>query len=423
MLTMSEIIKNNNTNLDLLQIKELELNALVDITQSINNNVEEDKLYAIYNFTLKGSLHVKKSALFVFDKEEWQRKTISDAKILFTPDKLELKVLQNITETTHLNSLNLKDNIYKEFTWVVPIQYKDKRLAYLFLYTDSFITEESPLHQSIVRFVETLTSIVIVALENKKLIKEQVGQAALKKEMEIAKQVQTLLFPKHLPYEKHLKIKATYFPHALIGGDYYDYIPLKDDKFILCIADVSGKGIPAALLMSNFQASLRTLVRQTQDLKKIIEELNYQIYQNALGEHFITFFIGLYDRKNKNLSYINAGHNPAFLLNITKKESILLDKGTTILGIFHPLPFLEENSIEDLSDFYLFNYTDGVTEVNNPEGEQFGAERLFKFIESMQTVEPPEIHSHLVSKINLFKKNIPFPDDITMLSCKVESQK
>ena len=115
-----------------------------------------------------------------------------------------------------------------------------------------------------------------------------------------------------MPYNKRVKIKATYFPHDLIGGDYYDYIPVDKKRFIICIADVSGKGIPAALLMSNFQASLRTLIRQTNDLKEIVSELNHLTYENAQGEHFITFFIAMYDKSKHTLTYINAGHNPAF---------------------------------------------------------------------------------------------------------------
>src|SRR5690606_1346513 len=126
--------------------------------------------------------------------------------------------------------------------------------------------------------------------------------------------------------------RASYFPHQTVGGDYYDYVRLPEDKFLVCIADVSGKGIPAALLMSNFQASLQALVRQTTDLDYIIRELNFLVKQNSGGERFITFFAAIYDLKKRRLTYINAGHNPPLL--ISGGKILLLEQGTTVLGAF-----------------------------------------------------------------------------------------
>ena len=120
------------------------------------------------------------------------------------------------------------------------------------------------------------------------------------------------LFPKELPYGKDLKIFSSYEPHKMVGGDYFDYIPIDENQFLICIADVSGKGIPAALLMSNFQASLRTLIRQTTKLEKIVRELNYQILQNSNGESFITFFVAIYNKTLKDKSHVMAKHMDRF---------------------------------------------------------------------------------------------------------------
>src|SRR5690606_27643059 len=131
----------------------------------------------------------------------------------------------------------------------------------------------------------------------------------------------------------------------------------------ICIADVSGKGIPASLLMSNFQASLRTLVRQTNDLKEITRELNFVIKENAKGERFITFFVAAFDIKNKTLRYINAGHNPPVLV-WEDKSMQLLETGTTVLGAFDKLPFIEEEQLMIKAPLLLFSYTDGLTEAS-----------------------------------------------------------
>jgi sigma-B regulation protein RsbU (phosphoserine phosphatase) len=400
---------------------ELELNAILEITRAINNNASEESLYMMYKFTLRGNLNIEKLALFVWD-EKWHCKVSFGHSKAFIGAVLETQALREVKEITQTEGLNFDNEAFKEFEIVIPVFHKDNILAYVFLnkYHTALNGENPTTHEVDTRFVQTLSNIIIVAIENKKLVRKQIKQEAFKKEMEIAKSVQSLLFPKKLPYGKELQIKATYFPHDLIGGDYYDYIPLSYTQFILCVGDVSGKGVPAALLMSNFQACLRTLVRQTNNLKQIVEELNYLIYDTARGEHFITFFICLYDKAKHTLTYINAGHNPAFLYDFNTNQSQMLESGTIVLGSLRPLPFLIETTLNNLKNFFLFNYTDGVTEVINPEQEQFGIDRLIEFLKSRKKVELSEIHGQLVSRISNFKKEMAFVDDITLLSCRVE---
>ncbi len=240
----------------------------------------------------------------------------------------------------------------------------------------------------------------------------------MRKELEIASDVQHFLFPDVLPYGPRLKIEASYLPHDRIGGDYYDYIPLNKNQFLICIADVSGKGIPAALLMSNFQASLRTLVRQTPNLREIVEELNFQVLENAKGEKFITFFAGIYDHTLKTLAYINSGHNPPALLRNNTLE--WLKEGSTVLGAMHPLPFINEGFVTDLDDFILFCYTDGLTETTNETDEEFGEERLMKFFQQENTTDLKKIHADIIQALDKFKGGRKYHDDITLLSCKID---
>ncbi|MDX2305890.1 MAG: GAF domain-containing SpoIIE family protein phosphatase [Microscillaceae bacterium] len=396
---------------------ELELNSILEITQAINNNEPEQSLYKIYMFILRGNLRVERLALYVLD-EQWNCKVNFGTKANFNHVELETTAFESVYDLSEMAKLSFENHDFYEFDLVIPVLHKDRVLAYVFV--NQYFSGSSFQEKVDIRFVQALTNIIIVAIENKKLVRRQLRQEAFKKEMEIAKKVQSNLFPKKLPYNKNVKIKATYFPHDLIGGDYYDYISVDKKQFIICIADVSGKGIPAALLMSNFQATLRTLIRQTSDLKQIVSELNHLIYDNAQGEHFITCFIALYDKSKHTLTYINAGHNPAFLFNFKNNVQLLLDSGTTVLGAFSPLPFLKETTINGLSNFFLFNYTDGVTEVINPENEQFGHERLESFLTTRKKIELGEIHGNLIARINNFKKSEKFVDDITLLSCRVE---
>jgi phosphoserine phosphatase RsbU/P len=393
-------------------LKELELNSLLEITQAINNNLAEASLYKIYHFTLLGNLKVKKLALYVME-DEW------DCKLSFGVGNKKIPKLpacyQNLPEEVELDS---NEPFWSEFHMVFPVQHKEKLLAVVFLgKQDDAQTEQGVSHN--LTFIKALTNIILVAIENKKLARRQLEQEAYRKELEIARQVQTFLFPKNLPQLEKLQIEATYIPHKNVGGDYYDYVELSNGKFLLCIADVSGKGVPAALLMSNFQAALRVIVRKTYDVREIVYELNRQIMFNSNGENFITFFMTIYDHEAGQMKYVNCGHNPPILF--TESGFQALEEGTTILGIFEDLPFLNVGTVTGLKDFNFFCYTDGLTETFNAEGEEYGSERLMEALSDMTNKSLAGIHEAVIKSLEDFKGAESYRDDITMLSCKIIS--
>lgn len=391
-------------------LKELELNALLEITQAINNNLPESSLYKIFDFTLRANLNIQRLALYVFD-EHWGCKVNYGTEMNCFETPLDDEFLSYKT-VTHLEN---RDDTFGEFDYVIPVSHKSALLALVFV---SDIEGEEETKKSSMRFIQALSNIIIVAIENKKLARKQLEQEAFRKELEIASDVQQFLFPEDLPNGLRLKIEASYLPHDRVGGDYYDYIPINKNQFLICVADVSGKGIPAAILMSNFQASLRTLIRQTGNLREIIEELNYQVLENAKGEKFITFFAAIYDHKLKTMVYINAGHNPPILLHEGKQQ--MLEDGSTVLGAMHPLPFLNEGFITDLEDFFIFCYTDGVTETENEKHEEYGVERLQEYFSKIKDFNLQKIHQDIIIDLDTFKGNNAYRDDITMLSCKIE---
>jgi len=390
-----------------LHLREMELNSLLEVTQAINLNLPEDSLYKIYHFTTIASLHIKKLALYVLDSD-WSCKVNYGTERDYKKQAFNAQIL----EVTTISKVNPELKEFEEFDLVIPIAHKSNSLAYVLLSGE----DETELPDT--SFIQTFTSIIIVAIENKKLARKELEQEVFRKELEIAREVQSMLFPKELPDTKGLRIFATYLPHHTIGGDYYDYIPLDENNFLICIADVSGKGIPASLLMSNFQASLRTLVRQTSDLKQIVSELNFVIKNNAKGERFITFFVAAFDLKNQTLRYINAGHNPPVLVweNGTMQ---LLEKGTTVLGAFDSLPFMDDETIKIDSPLLLFSYTDGLTEASNEQEEEFGIDKIQDFLKEHYSNPLQEVHQTLHQRLITFKGEKSFPDDITYISCAV----
>ncbi len=395
---------------DQLKLKQLELNAVLEITQAVNNNLPEEALYKIYDFTLRANLNVRKLALYVFD-EEWSCKVNHGTSYDFFEEPID-KCFKSLRKVTQLDEVDCPKH-FKEFDYLIPVFHKHETLALVFVAGDG---DKGGMGSE---FIQALSNIIIVAIENKKLARKELEQEAFRKELEIASDVQQFLFPDKLPDTPRLKVEASYLPHDRVGGDYYDYIPINKNQFLICVADVSGKGIPAAILMSNFQASLRTLIRQTPNLTEIVHALNYQIKESAKGEKFITCFAAIYDHSLKTLIYVNAGHNAPLLID--RKNGIrLLEEGSTVLGMFDPLPFINEGFVTDLEDFTLFCYTDGVTETENEDSEEYGLERLETYFKKNHYKELKEIHQDIIVELDLFKGRNAYKDDITMLTCRVE---
>ncbi|MEO9964442.1 MAG: PP2C family protein-serine/threonine phosphatase [Reichenbachiella sp.] len=394
-------------------LKELELNSLLEVTEAINNNLPEESLYKIYHFTLLANLKVKKLALFVALEDQW------NCKVFFGVDSEVIEKIPVRDFEGHERIQTLEDSECIDFDHIIPVMHKKQLLALVFV-GDIAETDHGISGNSATTFLEALTNIILVAIENKKLARQQLEQEAFKKELEIAKQVQNYLFPKDLPATDSFEVAAYYQPHHNVGGDYYDYIQIDEHKFLLCIADVSGKGVPAALMMSNFQASLRTLARQTVDLETIVSELNYQIKFSGNGEIFITFFAAVYNSETKEFKYVNCGHNPP-LFRGNKGSIGTLKLGTTVLGMFAPLPFIEIGILNDIKNFDLFCYTDGLNEAINQEEEEFGEEQIDKIVEDLIDTCPHELNETMMQAVNQFRDGKEYRDDVTILSAKFKS--
>jgi sigma-B regulation protein RsbU (phosphoserine phosphatase) len=229
--------------------------------------------------------------------------------------------------------------------------------------------------------------------------------------------MQQLLFPSDLPTNTRMDISAMHKPRHEVGGDYYDFIPLGDDEYIICIADVSGKGVSAAMLMANFQATLRTLFQyQRFDMQSLIEELNKKVMNSAKGEKFITFFIAHYDATTRKMNYVNAGHNHPFLTNGT--TVIDLDQGTIGLGMLEELPFINVGETQLSPNTTMVLYTDGVVELENESEEFFGSERLVQLVKSYYPLGMDDMNSLIFSKLDEWKGPLELVDDTAIFSCR-----
>jgi sigma-B regulation protein RsbU (phosphoserine phosphatase) len=396
-----------------LKIKDFKLNSLLEITNAINTNQPVDQIIRIFEFIVKEQLGFDKFILFN-KQEDWNCliKTGFKGKIKEIEVERDLFRFKDITviESSHSSILN-------EFDIVVPIFHINKPLAYLLiagLEHQKLKVSETMTNMS---FIQTLANIIIVAIENKRMTKASIKQERLKKELEVAKEMQKLLFPSDLPSNKRMDISAKYKPRHEVGGDYYDFIPLGDEEYILCMADVSGKGISAALLMANFQATIRTIFRyQRFEMSFLMEELNKKVMRSAKGEKFITFFIAHYNADSRMLTYVNAGHNHPFITNGKNVE--MLHQGSIGLGMMNELPFLNIGEIELKPNTTLILYTDGVVELEDLNQKDFGLDRLVKMVHSYYPLKMEDLNNLIFSKLDEWRGPLKLVDDTAIFSCR-----
>lgn len=408
---MTEVLIKNLENQ--IKLKDFKLNSLLEITNAINLNQEVDHLIRIYEFILKEQLGYDRFALFNL-QDEWNLLSRVGVKSKVR----EINVLRDLTRFRDITVIESSHStLISEFDVVVPVYHKDKPLAYLLvagLKSEQVKLADRMIYMS---FVQTLTNIIVVAIENKRMTKVSLKQERLKKELEVAREMQRLLFPSDLPSNRRMDISAKYQARHQVGGDYYDFIPLGDEEYIICIADVSGKGISAAMLMANFQATIRTLFNyQRFDLEFLMEELNKKVMRSAKGEKFITFFLAHYKAHTRELKYVNAGHNHPFLTNGRKVQ--MLDKGCIGLGMMDELPFIETEKLILKPNTTLFLYTDGVVELENSDGDQFGVERLVRLVNGYYPLKMDDLNSLIFSKLEEWKGNLPYVDDTAVFSCR-----
>jgi phosphoserine phosphatase RsbU/P len=396
-----------------LQLNQFKLKTLLDLTKAINNNASTTELLEVYQSFIQTQLGVSKLLLFN-NQNNWdcilsygvnEELTKIHPHVLFKGME-EICVLQPDTELG-----------VQGFDVLIPVFHKNKPLAYLILGDiDEDEIKISPVIKHM-NFIQTITNVLVVAIENKRLMNENIAQEIVKKELELAAEMQSMLVPNQFPNNERMQIAAYYQPHQQVGGDYYDVITLNENEIVFCVADVSGKGVSAAFLMSNFQANLNALVNYTDySLVDMVEELNAQVMKSAMGEKFITLFIARVNFKTGSLRYINAGHNPPILMQ--NGELFLLENGCIGLGMLDEIPTIKEGNIKLKKDTTLVCYTDGLTEVENEKKKQFGVEFLGEIILSYPEISMSELNTRIIDTMNVFRGKAPLIDDTALLSCR-----
>ncbi len=395
------------------RVKDIKLNSLLEITKAINNNFSTEQLLEIFEEVLEKQLNIGKLVLFSNENDSWK----CILKYGVGEEYNDINVERDLLSIKEIGTINFSQKrLNKAFEIVIPVFHKSQPLAYVLIGDLEDKVEVSPAIKHL-PFVQTLTSIIVVAIENKKLARDTIRQAAMRKELELASEMQSMLFPSTLPKDKNIDTAAFYLPHQQVGGDYYDFMWLNENECAFCVADVSGKGVAAALLMSNFQANLRVLFHHTTTLTELVRELNSKVMANAKGEKFITLFIAKYNLITRTLTYVNAAHNPPLIASGNSISTLKI--GCTGLGMFDEIDKIKEGIVNISPGTTIVCYTDGLTELENDKGEDFGIDSLKDLIKNNPKLNMMELNVRIMETVMNYKQSRPYIDDIALFSIKV----
>lgn len=411
---------------------------LSDLSEDVRTMVETKPLLETVAGKISESLHVPQVSLLLknessfvpaysigFDASPKVSLTEDSRAIRKLRDNKHIVLYDDMTEITSVPTMSLdeREQLREMNTQILlPIAAKNELSGILSL---SPKQSEEPYTASDLRLLKSVATQTGFALENSRLTaavaKEAAQKERLNAELEIAREVQERLFPQEFPNVDGLEYYGHCRPALGVGGDYYDFIELQDGKFGFAIGDVSGKGIGASLMMASLQASLRgQAIHSGDDLSSLMSNVNRLVYEASTTNRYATFFYAQYEANTRMLTYVNAGHNPPYLLRGGQDEPILLTDGGPVVGMLPPmLVKYSQGEIQLKPGDLIVGFTDGISEAMNPKDEEWGEEALLAKLQTILDKSPTEIHDACVAGADAFANGAKQHDDMTMIAVRV----
>ena len=398
-----------------LDRKVHDLHTLLELSKDFNLMVDQDEIARTFKFAMLGQMLIR-TFFFALDIDD-ERSLISSSGLKEKPSQEELKKLYELDDVFYCNEEHDcpfldKNNI----RLVIALRFQNEKIGVVGVGApankEEYGSEE-------VNFLQSLGNLALLAIQKTMLLEERIENKRMEEELELARTIQEGLFPSPVPEISGFDLKATNISSRQVGGDYFDVVETPDGGHILAIADVTGKGVPASLLMANLQSMLHALAPIDITLSAATDSINNIIHHNTPADKFITFFWGKISKCGTYFEYVNAGHNNPLLFREGEKEPVELDKGGVILGAMESIMPYESDTIELKKNDVLVLYTDGVTESMNPDkNEEYGEERLETCIQNNLTKSSQEIMDAVIEDIKDYSNDTQY-DDITMLVIKV----
>ncbi len=400
---------------DIIQLQNLLLRTLIDISNDFKNITSREHILRLFSLYLKGNLRINRHAIYLTNNHQASQ-IVNDFN-----ESLDGNILSqfiNIPEISFRENLpsDISKYLPKDVSIIAPLNYHGEIKGYLLV--GSRLDKTSFLEENLT-FIELLANSLITALENNRLFLEELEKEKLERELNLAKEIQNNLLPKSNPAIAGWDVVGKSLPSKTVGGDYFDIIELSQNEYLFIIADISGKGIPAALLMSNLQASIRTLISLNLSLQELVTRVNTLLYSNTTYDKFATMFVAKLNKSNSTFEYINAGHNPPFYI---KSDGSVeeLSEGCLLLGVVDDLGQVDMNKIIFNTNELVLLYTDGINEALNINHQEFGTSRMIENILSCIQSGSKIILETIYSNVKLFSVGMEQYDDMTAIIIKKE---
>ena len=404
---------------------DLKIEDILNLLKEINSTIDFDKLFHKIIDSIRDFLNVERCSLFLvdFDKKILWSKIAHDLEI----DQIVIPINEGLIGHSVLNNeIIIVDNAYEDsrfcsdfdkktgFVTKTVLCYPLKNLEGKIIGVLQLINKKNrKFNNNDVELLNLLSQHLVIALNNSFYFNQALEKRELETELSIAKNIQEKFIPHILPNIESLKLSCKNIQCTYIGGDYYDIIKLDDKQYLIIIADVSGHGIPSALLMTNIQAAFHLQDYSKLQLNEIFKLINDFVSETAEMEKYITAFAGIYNDITKEFSYVNAGHLPPFILRDNK--FVELEATGIPLGMFNGTDYVLEK-VKFKKDDIIVLYTDGIVEANNGT-EMFTIERLQDYIKANKDKSIEEIIDILIKSVSEF--SYKQEDDITVVLGKV----
>jgi sigma-B regulation protein RsbU (phosphoserine phosphatase) len=400
-----------NRNLDR---KVHELNTLFDLSQQYNQSVDRTFLLRTFKYTLLGQLGIRHYLLILKRNEQYEILSFNGFKVFPLQEDLEPLFMFSADGTIPISASVRELLGQHEITHQVALYLQDQHVAGLFIGNRNTGERFSSFELD---FLTSLGNLVLMSVQRTYLIESRIEKERLESELEVARTIQMALLPTKLPHHDHFLLSCHTISSRQVGGDYYDVLDLGNGRFLVAIGDVTGKGVPASLIMANLQAMVHLLAPFELSLSEKTARINDMLYKNTPDDRFVTFFWGIYDTTNSLFTYVNAGHNPPLLVEPTSSRVHSLSDGGLLLGALPTLtPYLEgKHRLEE--DTVIVFYTDGITEAMNDAQEEFGEDRLQSVILEHKHANAEAIKQALIHSVNEFTKG-QYQDDVTLVILK-----
>jgi sigma-B regulation protein RsbU (phosphoserine phosphatase) len=404
-----------------------ELSMLNELAREIGASRSSEK---VMDRIIKRSLravHAEQAVITLVSRESREpMKTLVRAMVTSTEHE-KFHLSQNLLGWMHLNKRPLlsnsppDDDRFRGITWdpsirsilCVPLMAKSELIGVLTAYNrkgDTGFTDED---QRVLAIIAMQSAQVI---ENARLYEEERELQRMQEDVRLASVIQSELLPRQAPATPGYEIAGRSIPAQQVGGDYFDFIPIDDQRIAICLGDVSGKGLPASLLMANLQATLRgqTLIDMPAD--ECVRRSNMLLFRSTDPEKFATLFYGVLDLSSHSLTYSNAGHENPFLFN-GSTNALRLEAGGTVLGVLETFAY-ESDVVKLEPGSTLVIFSDGITEAFDAGGAQFGEAALREVLEAHQHQRAEELIDRIVEAVRMHAAGAAQADDLTLVVVK-----